>query len=231
MTLTGQVFSVMNGIADRQQVEKIVKSADGLLYDAEHGGYRLNTDFGEVKTDMGRMFGFAYGEKENGAVFSHMTTMYANALYQRGFAKEGYKAFYTLASHCLDTEKSKIYPGVPEYIDPKGRGLYHYLTGAASWLLMTVVTEMFGVKGTLGDLTFTPKLLACQFDGEGKASVSLDFAGRHIRVTYVNTAKAEYGSYSIKSISMGGKTYNGVIPRADIVALDAKATHDIVVNL
>ena len=34
----------------------------------------------------------AYGEKENGAVFSHMTVMYANALYQRGFVKEGYRA-------------------------------------------------------------------------------------------------------------------------------------------
>ena len=48
------------------------------------GGYRLNTDFKEEKFDLGRMFGFAYGEKENGAVFSHMTVMYANALYQRG---------------------------------------------------------------------------------------------------------------------------------------------------
>ena len=38
------------------------------------------------------MFGFAYGEKENGAVFSHMTVMFANALYRRGFAKEGWKA-------------------------------------------------------------------------------------------------------------------------------------------
>ena len=37
------------------------------------GGYRLNTDFKEEKFDLGRMFGFAYGEKENGAVFSHMT--------------------------------------------------------------------------------------------------------------------------------------------------------------
>lgn len=37
------------------------------------------------------MFGFAYGHKENGAVFSHMDIMYANALYQRGFAFEGLK--------------------------------------------------------------------------------------------------------------------------------------------
>lgn len=38
------------------------------------------------------MFGFAYGEKENGAVFSHMAVMFANALYKRGFVKEGHRA-------------------------------------------------------------------------------------------------------------------------------------------
>ena len=64
-------------------------------------GYRLNTNFHEQKFDLGRMFGFAYGEKENGAVFSHMTVMYANALYQRGFVKEGYKALQTLADTAL----------------------------------------------------------------------------------------------------------------------------------
>ena len=68
----------------------ITEAADAYLYDASCGGYRLNTDFHELKTDMGRMFGFAFGEKENGAVFSHMAVMYANALYTRGFAKEGY---------------------------------------------------------------------------------------------------------------------------------------------
>ena len=52
------------------------------------------------------MFGFAYGEKENGAVFSHMTVMYANALYQRGFAKEGAKALDTLLNNT--TKKKKI---------------------------------------------------------------------------------------------------------------------------
>ena len=55
------------------QISQICKSADRYLYNAAIGGYRLNTDFKELKFDMGRMFGFAYGEKENGAVFSHMT--------------------------------------------------------------------------------------------------------------------------------------------------------------
>ena len=96
--LTGQVFSLMSGTATDSQAEEIIKAADKYLYDAAVGGYRLNTDFHEIKTDMGRMFGFAYGHKENGAVFCHMAVMYANALYGRGFAREGYKVIHSLYS-------------------------------------------------------------------------------------------------------------------------------------
>ena len=69
MMLTGQVFAIMSGIATDEQIRSICENADRYLYDSENGGYRLNTDFHELKMDMGRMFGFAYGEKENGAVF------------------------------------------------------------------------------------------------------------------------------------------------------------------
>ena len=85
MMLTGEVFTIMSGVATDDQVREIVKSADNYIYDASIGGYKLNTDFHEIKTDMGRMFGFSYGQKENGAVFSHMTVMFGNALYSRGF--------------------------------------------------------------------------------------------------------------------------------------------------
>ena len=69
MMLTSQVFAIMSGTATPDQIRKICQSADKYLYDEKAGGYRLNTDFGEEKMDLGRMFGFAYGEKENGAVF------------------------------------------------------------------------------------------------------------------------------------------------------------------
>ena len=160
MMLTGQVFSIMGNVATDAQIRKIVKSADHYLYRKEIGGYRLNTDFQELKFDMGRMFGFAYGEKENGAVFSHMAVMYANALYQRGFAKEGWKALRSLSDTALDFDTSHIYPGIPEYFRSDGRGMYHYLTGAASWYLFTMITEVFGVRGVFGNLLVHPKLLA-----------------------------------------------------------------------
>ncbi len=197
MMLTGQVFATMSGTATDEQVNKICQSADRYLYEAEVGGYRLNTNFNELKFDMGRQFGFAYGEKENGAVFSHMTIMYANALYRRGFVKEGYKALQTLADKALDFETSKIYPGIPEYFNNDGRGLYHYLTGAASWYMMTVITQVFGVRGENGNLVVVPKLLKKQFDDQGVAGISLFFAGKRFQIEYKNLSGKEYGEYKI----------------------------------
>ncbi len=197
MMLTGQVFSIMGNVATDTQIEKIVNSADHYLYQKEIGGYRLNTDFHELKFDMGRMFGFAYGEKENGAVFSHMAVMYANALYQRGFAKEGWKVLKSLSDTALDFDTSHIYPGIPEYFRSDGRGMYHYLTGAASWYLLTMITEVFGVRGVSGSLLIHPKLLAEQFDNSGLASVSVTFSGKQFHVTYKNPERKNYGSYHI----------------------------------
>ena len=235
MMLTSQVFTIMSKTATNEQVAQIVKSADKYLYDASVGGYRLNTDFHEVKMDLGRMFGFAYGHKENGAVFCHMATMFGNALYTRGFAKEAYKVFNTLFEHCNDVEKSRIYPGVPEYVDAKGRGVYHYLTGAASWLLVTVITQMFGVRGQMGDLAFVPQLLPEQFDANGEAGLSMIFADRNVKIVMKNAEKKAPADYKVSAITIDGAAYDfagtPVIKRANIEALSKDAQHTIEVTL
>ena len=195
MMLTGQVFAIMSGTAEDEQVAAIARSADRYLYKKEAGGYRLNTDFRELKFDMGRMFGFAYGEKENGAVFSHMTVMYANALYRRGFVREGYKALLALADTAMDFQTSRIYPGIPEYFRADGRGMYHYLTGAASWYMLTVITQVFGVHGEGGDLVIEPKLVREQFDGNGEAAIDLSFAGKQFHVVIANPEGKDFGVY------------------------------------
>ena len=205
MMLTGQVFSIMSKTATEEQVKDITDSADCYLYKEEIGGYRLNTNFHENKTDLGRMFGFAYGEKENGAVFSHMAVMYANALYSRGFAKEGYKVIKALSDAAMNFETSRIYPGIPEYFDAKGRGMYHYLTGAASWYMLNEITQVYGVRGAAGDLMLEPKLLAEQFDEAGNAELALVFRGEKFEITFKNVARREYGEYEIKQVHMDGK--------------------------
>lgn len=202
--LTGQVFAIMGDVASDDQIKKITKAADKYLYKESIGGYRLNTDFHEFKTDMGRMFGFAYGEKENGAVFSHMAVMYGNALYGRGFAKEGFKALNTLYQASMNYATSHIYPGIPEYFSADGRGKYPYLTGAASWYLLTMITEVFGVRGQAGNLSIEPALLASQFDKEGRAGISLNFAGKRFDITIENPENLEAGTYKIKAASLNG---------------------------
>lgn len=227
MTLTGQVFNIMGGVATQEHIRKIVKAADKHLRDESVGGYRLNNDFKEVKLNMGRLFGFAFGHKENGAMFSHMAVMYSNALYKRNFANEGFKVINGIYNHCMNFDVSKIYPGMPEYIDMKGRGMYHYLTGSASWMILNMVTEVFGVKGYYGDLVLEPKILLEQFDEKGAAKINTLFADKILEISYINSNSKEYGEYSIKGLEINGEEIEPIkkddqliIPRSILDALD-----------
>lgn len=233
MMLTSQVFTVMSGVATDEQTLKITEAADKYLYDEKAGGYRLNTDFKEIKTDLGRMFGFAYGHKENGAVFSHMVVMYAYALYSRNFVKAGYKAVDSLFKHLSNFQKGRVYPGITEYINDKGQGMYHYLTGSASWLLLTVLTQMYGIKGNYGNLMFEPKLLPEQFDNDRKSSVSFVFGNKKFKATYYNEHNKQYGDYRISEIMIDGVSLGSIdqIDKDIIDKLDANGIHCIDIRL
>ena len=100
---------------------------------------------------------------------------------------------------------SKIYPGIPEYFNAEGRGMYHYLTGAASWYLFTFLTEVFGIRGKDGNLEICPALMGQQFDGEGKAGAELMFANKRFRILMENPKHLEYGHYRIRSAVMEGR--------------------------
>ena len=232
MTLAGQVFPIMSGIATGGQVSEIYKSAKKYLWDPELKGFRLNTDFKEIQPNLGRAFGFAYGEKENGAFFSHMNAMFAYAFYKRGFAKEGFEVISSIYNMCLNTSVSRIYPGVPEYFNSDGRGMYHYLTGSASWLLFTMLTQAFGVAGEMGSLVINPKLVKEQFGKSGKVSVSAGFAGKRILVNYYNPGKLDYGEYKIGNISINNKSVKELpVKREEFLNLAEKPVNAIDVQL
>jgi cellobiose phosphorylase len=208
------------------------------LFDPKVGGYRLNTNFGETLFNLGRCFGFAFGHKENGAMFSHMAVMYAYALYRRGFVREGRRVLDGIFQHSQNFPVSRMYPGIPEYISSKGRGMYPFLTGSASWYLFTMLTEVFGVKGSLGDLTLEPKLAREQFDTDGKASVSTLFAGRKLNVTYHDTSDLAYGQYRIKEIRLDDEPVlfelrgsTATLSRETVVGLAEDRTHNLDVLL
>ena len=242
MTLTGQVFALMGGVATDEQARQIVRAADRYLYDPSVGGYRLNTDFGpdaeRLSMSLGRCFGFAFGHKENGAMFSHMAVMYANALYKRGLVQEGFAVLDGIYRHSQDFGLCGIYPGIPEYVEPGGRGMYPYLTGSASWYLLTMLTEVLGIKGRLGDLVLEPKLVPEQFDADGQASVLTLFASRKLKVTYHNPDRLPWGVYAIAGIRLDGEEVSyarqgraAILPQSTIMALAAETVHTLEVFL
>ena len=238
MILTSQVFPLMAGVATEAQARAIVRATDRYLFDPQVGGYRLNTNFGEVRLNLGRCFGFAFGHKENGAMFSHMAVMYANALYRRGLAAEGFRVLDKLYQHCQNFAASRMYPGLPEYINPRGRGMYPYLTGSASWYLLTLVTEVFGIQGQRGDLALLPRLMRAQFDEHGEARLHTTFAGRTLDVIYHNPAGLEWGAYRIAGVRLNGRSLTpkwennwAVIGRGQVTDLASDQPNQIDVDL
>jgi len=143
MMLASQAFAIMSGVAQDWQARRIIANVKKYLFDKRLKGYRLNTDFGGEQHNLGRAFSFVYGEKENGAIFSHMVVMYAYALLLRGFRKEAGEALESLYRLSADSQRSRIYPCLPEYFNSEGRGMYPYLTGSASWFLFVCQNPFF----------------------------------------------------------------------------------------
>ena len=202
MNLTAQTFAIMSGAATDEQIKKAFKAAKAILKDPDTGGFRLTTPLGPNTLNFGRGYAVVYGEKETGGTFNHMVVMFMNGLYKRGYIKEAYEVFKTIYALPNNTEKAGIYPGIPEYISHEGRGMYHYLSGSASWLLMTVLTEMFGFRGEYGDLVLAPKLVKEQFDSNGTAAAQAFFLGKRVELVYSNPQGLDYEDYKIEGIKI-----------------------------
>lgn len=116
--------------------------------------------------------------------------------------------------------------------------MYPWLTGSASWYLLTLVTEVFGVKGQVGDLLLQPKLLATQFDEQSRAGVKTLFAGRVIEVVYHNADQLDYGSYEVKAVRIDEQPATvelrediALLPKAVLLSLPPDGLHRIDVSL
>ncbi len=203
ISLTGQTMALLNMVATKNQANKIASSTKDLLFDQSVGGYRLNSNYHEVLTNMGRAYGFAYGHKENGAVFAHMAVMYAYGLYQYDLVDYGYEAYQTLLDQALNKD-SGVLAGIPEYFNNRGHGKYSYLTGSASWLIKLLRTEVFGIKMQFGQLTLNPKLSQAEFMN-GKATIHTYIFGQKTTITYINKNNLPFGKYQIQKILLDGQ--------------------------
>lgn len=205
MLLPSQVFAIMSGIASEGQIKETWGSIKKHLQDKKLGGFRLNTDFNSHHNlDLGRAFGFAYGDKENGAFFSHMSVMLANALYQRGFVREGFEvidSIYKMAT----SQEARIYPLIPEYFNGQGQGLYLYLTGSASWYIYTLLEEVLGIKFEDGDICLEPKLTGENFFNQDTIETAFSLLDKTVKVEFIREKRERNKVYKIREVCLGEK--------------------------
>ncbi len=203
IALTGQAMALLAKTPSAEQATSIAAHTKAKLFNPNIGGYHLNTNYQKILTNMGRAFGFAYNHKENGAIFSHMVMMYAYGLYNYDLVELGREAVFELL-YQAQKESSHMLAGIPEYFTEKGHGKYSFLTGSASWLLLLLRNQMFGLSFDIGKLTLKPKLTKKDFI-DHKASITTNVFNHTIKITYHNPKDLEYGSYKIGRILVDQK--------------------------
>jgi cellobiose phosphorylase len=181
--LTSQVLPTIFGTGTGEQVTRMYSAVQRYLRNPGTGGLRLCSDFAELKLDFGRVSGFTYGYKEHGGIWNQQNAMYLYGLYRRGRVREGYHVFQDLYRLVMDSGQSKVLPGIPSYFDKFGRGAFCYLTGSATWLTLSLLTLVYGVRGQAGDLVIHPRLVREQFGDGGRTGVACRmarFSGSHL---------------------------------------------------
>lgn len=205
MDLTTQVMAIMHKLATRDQISELMGSADRYLRDGK--GYRLCTPFKKIDMNIGRLTGFTYGNKEHGSKWMQQNIMLAYGLFKRGFKEKATKIMMEVFALSTDSAVSRIFPGLPSYFGPGDRGAYAYLTGSSTWFILTLTTQIFGVKGVLGDLCLEPNLSSLFFDDQGKASIQCRFRGIALEVIYTCKELAGTDDFHLENIKI-----NGLVP-------------------
>ena len=194
LALTRQTMALLSQTVDNKSAKRIAKATKTYLFDQKIGGYKLNTNYKEVKLNMGRAFGFAYGHKENGAVFSHMAVMHGYGLYQYGLVSYGRESLFAIIERAMHQD-ANVLAGIPEYFTPDGVGKYAYLTGSASWLLKALRQEVFGIQMRLGALYLELKLTKKDFI-DGVAGIKTHLFCTKTQITYLNPKHLSYEHYA-----------------------------------
>lgn len=200
--LTSQVLPIIFETATEKHIPEMHKSIMTYLK-GPNGGLHLCSNFHEDKMYFGRLTGFVFGHKEHGGIWMQQNAMLIYGLYRRGFVQEAYDLLNEVFHLCNDSATAKMFPGIPSYFELDGRGSYFYLTGSATWLMLALVTQMYGIRGEHGNLVIHPKLTKDQFKDK-KNSMSCTFQGKNLEVTFINTKLTNWCEYSVDGITLNG---------------------------
>lgn len=207
MDLTSQVMPVLFNVASEKQTELLYRSAREILGDPHGPGLRLCTPYPEIDMNIGRITGFVYGFKEHGSKWMQQNIMFMHALFHRNKVDQATEMFQEIYSIAQNSSVAKTFPGIPSFYEPGDRGAYMYLTGSSTWIFLSLVTQVFGIRGKEGNLLINPKLSDWFFDPNGKAGIEFSFQNKRMRVDYFSKERKSPSEYRITDVRINNQSY------------------------
>ena len=217
MWLNPQSWSVISGLATKDQAEKALDSVNREL-NTDYGVMLMAPAYKEHAFDGALMLLFNASTKENGGIFSQPQGWIILAESLMGHGDRAFKYFMENAPAAMN-DKAEIRILEPycygQFVEGKdspkhGRAHVHWLTGTASTVMVGCVEGMMGMRPDFYGLRIAPSIPSDWKEFE----ISKDFRGKHLSIKVLNPNGAESG---FKSLTVNGKALEDNYIPADIL--------------
>jgi cyclic beta-1,2-glucan synthetase len=225
--LLSQSFSIITGVAPRENISKILDSVETNLVDKELGIVKLLTPaFQKTKHIPGYIMDYPEGVRENGGQYTHSVAWYIMALIRAGYIDRAYNYYQMInpINRTKDKKDTDVYKVEPYVIaadiysnkNNPARGGWTWYTGSAGWFYNVGLTEILGFTKEDNKIKFKPHLPS------GWKSFELEY--HYLDTTYkikVNITATK------EDISLDGEKIN-----KDYVTIkNDKRVHAVVINI
>lgn len=184
--LNSQSWALLSGVVTPDRLEPMLASVEKHL-GTPWGHMLLHPTYTRVHANVGRLSLLEPGCSENASVYTHGEAFLIMALLQTGRADEAYDCLRRIMPYNPDNPSDAVLPyqlsngygGVDHRYEP-GRAQFAWVTGSGSWLHMSIVEFMLGLRRTYDGLALRPCLPAHW----GEASVKRLYRETRYEVNY-----------------------------------------------
>lgn len=167
--LLSQSFSILTGVAERENISKILDSVETNLVDKKLEIVKLLTPaFQKSKHIPGYIMDYPEGIRENGGQYTHSVSWYIMALISAGYQDRAYNYYQMInpINRTIDSKKTDTYKVEPYVIaadiysnkNNPGRGGWTWYSGSSGWFYNIGLTEILGFKKEDNKISFNPHL-------------------------------------------------------------------------
>jgi len=217
MWLNPQSWSIISGLATKEQAEKALDSVHDIL-NTDYGVMLMAPPYKEHAFDGALMLLFNACTKENGGIFSQPQGWIILAESLMGHGNRAFEYFLENAP-AAQNDKAEIRCLEPycygQFVEGKespyhGRAHVHWLTGTASTVMVGCVEGILGLRPDFYGIKISPSIPSDWKEFE----MSKDFRGKHLSIKVENSG-VESG---VKSIILNGEEIEGDYIPADRLA-------------